>query len=82
VKVRISNEGAIPPERLQTLFEPFQSGGSQGGPGLGLYIAKQFVQAHGGDIEARAEPAQHTTFEFSIRRLPSAAGASGAKIAL
>jgi signal transduction histidine kinase len=81
VKVRISNEGAIPPDRLGTLFEPFQSGGSsQGGLGLGLYIAKQFVQAHGGDIAARTEPEQHTTFEFSILRVPPAS--SGARIAL
>jgi two-component system sensor histidine kinase/response regulator len=72
VKVTISNEGTIPAERLATLFEPFQSSGSQGGLGLGLYIAKQFVQAHGGDVEARPEPAQHTTFEFSIRREPLA----------
>jgi two-component system, sensor histidine kinase and response regulator len=73
VTVRISNQGAIPAERLTTLFEPFQAGGSQGGLGLGLYIAKQFVQAHGGDVAARAEPAQHTTFEFSIPRTPPSA---------
>lgn len=80
VTVRISNEGAIPAERLTTLFEPFQSIGSQGGLGLGLYIAKQFVQAHGGDVAARAEPAQHTTFEFSIPRTPPAT--DGGKVTL
>jgi signal transduction histidine kinase len=82
VKVRIRNEGTLPSERLKTLFEPFQSTGSQGGLGLGLYIARQFVQAHGGDIDVRSEPAQHTTFEFSIKRVPPAARASGAKVAL
>jgi signal transduction histidine kinase len=82
VKVRICNEGTLPAERLKTLFEPFQSSGSQGGLGLGLYIARQFVQAHGGDVEARSEPSQHTTFEFSIRRVPPAAAAAGAKVAL
>jgi two-component system, sensor histidine kinase and response regulator len=80
VKVSISNEGAIPPERLKTLFEPFQSGGSQSGLGLGLYIAKQFVQAHGGDVHARSAPGEPTTFEFSIRRVPAAA--IDAKVAL
>ena len=82
VKVRISNEGAIASDRLGALFEPFQSSGSQGGLGLGLYIAKQFVEAHGGDIAARAEPTAHTTFEFSIPRVPPAAGAHGAKVAV
>jgi signal transduction histidine kinase len=81
VKVRISNDGTIPAERLKTLFEPFQSGGTQGGLGLGLYIAKQFVQAHGGDVHARSEPGEPTTFEFSIRRAPGAAVAD-AKVAL
>jgi signal transduction histidine kinase len=81
VTVRICNEGAIPPERLKTLFEPFQASGSQGGLGLGLYIARQFVQAHGGDVQASSEPGQPTTFEFSIRRLPAAA-ARDAKVVL
>jgi signal transduction histidine kinase len=80
VTVRITNEGSIPSERLATLFEPFQSAGAQGGLGLGLYIARQFVQAHGGDVTAGAEPARHTTFEFSIPRVPPAP--SGAKVAL
>ena len=80
--MRISNDGAIAPERLTTLFEPFQESGSQGGLGLGLYIAKQFVQAHGGDVQALSEPGQPTTFEFSIRRVPAAAAAADAKVAL
>jgi two-component system, sensor histidine kinase and response regulator len=82
VKVRISNDGAIAPERLTALFEPFQASGSQGGLGLGLYIAKQFVQAHGGDVQALSEAGQPTTFEFSIRRVPAAAAAADAKITL
>jgi signal transduction histidine kinase len=81
VKVRICNDGTIPAERLKTLFEPFQSTGSQAGLGLGLYIARQFVQAHGGDVKANSQPGEPTTFEFSIRRSPAAA-ARDAKVAL
>jgi two-component system, sensor histidine kinase and response regulator len=83
VKVRICNEGSIPAERLKTLFEPFQSSGPQGSLGLGLYIARQFVQAHGGDVQAISKPGEPTTtFEFSIRRVPAAAAAADAKVAL
>jgi signal transduction histidine kinase len=75
VTVRIQNYGAIPRERLKTLFEPFQTGGgSQGGLGLGLYIASQFVQAHGGRIDASTGSGDETIFEFSIPRKPAHGG--------
>ena len=83
VTVSIRNKGAIPPERLAALFEPFQSGASShGGLGLGLYIARQFVQAHGGDVRAASDAEHQTEFEFSIPRVPPAANAEGATVAL
>lgn len=75
VSVQIRNQGVIPPEHMRTLFEPFRSGSpSQGGLGLGLYIARQFVQAHGGTVQARSEPDRHTVFEVSIPRDPASGG--------
>lgn len=45
----------IPPERLQVIFEPYETRDSRGlGTGLGLHIAKRFVQALEGDIVARS----------------------------
>lgn len=75
VTARISNQGVIPPERMKSLFEPFQPGSlSRQGLGLGLYIANQFVRAHGGSIEATSKAGEHTVLEFSIPRAPPAGG--------
>jgi signal transduction histidine kinase len=75
VRVQIRNEGVIPADQMRTLFEPFRSGNpSQGGLGLGLYIARQFVQAHGGTVEARSGTDRQTTFEVSIPRNPAGNG--------
>ena len=71
VTVRIGNRGAIPAERMKSLFEPFQPGrATQQGLGLGLYIASQFVQAHGGTVRATTADARHVVFEFVIPRIP------------
>jgi signal transduction histidine kinase len=75
VSVQIRNQGVIPPEHMRTLFEPFRSGNpSQGGLGLGLYIARQFMEAHGGTVQARSGPDRHTVFEMSIPRNPASRG--------
>jgi signal transduction histidine kinase len=70
LRVRVVSRSRIAPERMRTLFEPFQRGShSRGGFGLGLYIVKQFVEAHGGRIAARSDDA-HTAFELSLPRKP------------
>jgi len=58
--------GGIPPEVMETLFEPFVKGraGTDGEPstGLGLYICSRIVAAHGGRIEVDSQTGRGTTF--------------------
>ncbi|SHF03211.1 sensor histidine kinase [Lactonifactor longoviformis] len=60
VKITFSNLGdPIPPNQLETIFEKFFRLDSSrsthtGGAGLGLAIAKEIVQAHGGEIYAES----------------------------
>lgn len=72
VKVAVSNKGAIAPDLLAEVFLPFRSnrpGHAQGrGLGLGLYITREIVRAHGGEIGVRSSPHEGTTFELTIPR--------------
>jgi PAS domain S-box-containing protein len=69
VVLEVTNHGApIPAEVLPRLFEAFQRGVSDDrrskGLGLGLYIAQQIVEAHGGSISARSD---ETATLFTVR---------------
>jgi signal transduction histidine kinase len=56
VTVRVEDDGpGIPEEALETVFEPFRRledsrNRGSGGSGLGLTIARQVVEAHGGTL--------------------------------
>jgi signal transduction histidine kinase len=60
----------IAADQLATVFEPFRRGADRaqqaGGLGLGLYIVRELVRAHGGTIEVTSTAAG-TTF---LVRLP------------
>jgi PAS domain S-box-containing protein len=67
VSVRDEGEG-IPPEAAQRVFRQFWRGHGQprGGTGLGLYIVKGLVEAHGGAITVRRAPGGGAEFRFSL----------------
>jgi signal transduction histidine kinase len=72
VRVTVHNLGAIPPERLPKLFEPL-AGGARGadssqGLGLGLFITRELVCAHGGSIEVCSDETAGTTFTVTLPR--------------
>ena len=71
LRLQVANDGVISPQTLATLFEPFHSSGpSSGGTGLGLglYIVNEFVNAHGGRVEARSSDGQGTVIEMQLPR--------------
>lgn len=72
VSFSVTDTGSgIPAAYQSQVFDQFfrvpgQSGAT--GAGLGLAIAKEIVEAHGGSIEVRSEEGKGTTFTFSLRR--------------
>jgi signal transduction histidine kinase len=65
----VKNQGLIAEDALPHLFQPYSrpSGGTpQAGLGLGLYIASQIAQSHGGKLEVISTKKQGTTFTCSL----------------
>lgn len=76
LEVIVTNRGpGIPPDQLPLLFNRFSrtTGARESGKpglGLGLYIAKGLVEAHGGRIWVESKPAETTSFHFTVPREP------------
>ena len=73
VMVHVKDTGVgIPTEAMPHIFKKFYrtstSALTQGrkGTGLGLFISKQIVELHGGQISLDSYPGQGTTFNFSL----------------
>jgi two-component system sensor histidine kinase KdpD len=82
IEVRASHEGAfvrisvkdkgpgIPVRERQRVFERYyrmpENAGRVPGTGLGLHIARNIVEAHGGKIGLRSEPGQGCDFSFTL----------------
>jgi len=70
--VHFHNPGAgIPPEELPRIFEMYETSGTapyslRRGVGLGLYMARLFIEAHGGTIWALSQPNEGATFSFTL----------------
>ena len=70
VEVSVSDRGrGITAEDAAHLFEQFYRATGEHGPegiGLGLYITKRLVEAHGGHIWVESEVGQGSTFSFTL----------------
>jgi PAS domain S-box-containing protein len=58
----------IEPDKLSRIFGRFEraASSSYGGLGLGLYIVKEIITAHGGTIAVESQPGQGTTFTVEL----------------
>jgi signal transduction histidine kinase/DNA-binding NarL/FixJ family response regulator len=67
---QVTDQGiGIPEEAMQHLFERFYRAEdklARGGTGLGLYISKQIIEAHGGHIWAESKTGEGSTFSFTL----------------
>ncbi len=74
VRVAIHNAGAIPASMLPHLFDPFRTSRHgrvrSGGLGLGLFIVREIVRAHGGSVDVASSEAEGTTFSLQLPRVP------------
>ena len=71
LEIHITDHGlGIPLERREKLFERFyqaHADGYMGGLGLGLFVSKEIITLHGGQIRAEFPPEGGTQF---VIRLP------------
>jgi signal transduction histidine kinase len=79
VLLETSNAGPpIPAEVLPHIFDPGRRGppgrgrNESSGLGLGLFIVREIVLAHGGEISVRSSAEEGTTFTVSLPRRPRA----------
>jgi signal transduction histidine kinase len=69
-RIAVSDRGiGIPPEEQARIFEKFERAVSErhyGGFGLGLWVVRQIVEAHGGSIHVASEAGQGSTFVVEL----------------
>lgn len=81
VVLSVENQGTpIPPEKINTVFEPLVRLAADGDDdsadissnslGIGLYIVREIVQAHGGAIAVSSTSADGTKFTITLPRTP------------
>jgi signal transduction histidine kinase len=65
VAVAVRDEGdGVAPELVPRIFRQFWRAKRRGGAGLGLYIVKGLVEAHGGTITVQRAPGGGAEFRF------------------
>lgn len=76
VVISVRDEGiGIAPDDLPRIFEPFRRRGTSHatlpGIGLGLFVSRRIVEAHGGRVEVQSAPGQGSTFRVHLPREPA-----------
>ncbi len=73
IAIRDSGPG-IPPDALSNIYSMHFTT-KNGGTGIGLYVARSVVEAHGGEIEVDTQPARGTCFRVRLPRSATQAAA-------
>lgn len=77
VRMDVRDHGmGIPEADQQRIFEQFErvtGDDGTGGLGLGLYITRQLVEAHGGLISVQSVPGEGSVFQVTLPLIPPAA---------
>lgn len=71
IRISVKDTGAgILPEHIGHVFDKFYQGKEREiearGTGLGLYVSREIVLAHGGEIRASSEPGRGSVFLFTL----------------
>jgi signal transduction histidine kinase len=67
IRIEVADNGPGVPESIrETMFLPFVSEGKESGLGLGLTLAQQIAQEHGGSIELKRGPETRTGSAGSV----------------
>jgi len=78
--LRLADNGPGVPERArERLFQPFAGSTRPGGAGLGLAIARELAQGHGGDLSLAETGPQGSTFELRLPGAPPAVAPPSAR---
>jgi signal transduction histidine kinase len=81
IRISIADEGiGIAAEDLGRIFTRFERAApvrNYGGLGLGLYISRHIVEAHGGQIEVSSRPGDGSTFVIDLPLVAVVATAAG-----
>jgi signal transduction histidine kinase len=73
VAVSVADQGVgIPEAECEAVFEPFRRGRARRddvpGAGLGLFVSRRIVEAHGGRLRLTSAPGRGSTFEVLLPR--------------
>jgi signal transduction histidine kinase/PAS domain-containing protein len=72
IELSVSDNGSgIPAHALGHVFTRHWASGAQPGSGLGLYIVKALVEAHGGAVAVASTPGAGTRFSFTLPLIPA-----------